>query len=135
MHAVESVERGADVVHLERDAEPRSATVRNFGLIWVSGRAEGAELAAALDARARWETLAAHAPDIGFRPDGSLTVVHDDAELAVLAQVCDRDDADARGFELLDPPAARRRNPALRGDLLAALWCRLDAVVEPRQAL
>ena len=32
MHAVEAVRRGHEVVQLERDAEPRRASVRNFGV-------------------------------------------------------------------------------------------------------
>ena len=39
MHAVEACRRGWEVVHLEADAGPRRASVRNFGLVWVSGRA------------------------------------------------------------------------------------------------
>lgn len=135
MHAVMARGAGWEVRHLERDREPRGATVRNFGLVWVSGRAGGEELEAALRARALWEELAAEAPGVGFRPDGSLTVVTSDAERAVLEEACGRDDADQRGFELLDGDGARRRNPALRGRILAALWCRTDAVVEPRRAL
>ncbi|MFZ1062379.1 MAG: FAD-dependent oxidoreductase, partial [Acidimicrobiales bacterium] len=42
MHAYSAVARGATVVHLERDPMPQGATVRNFGLVWVSGRAPGA---------------------------------------------------------------------------------------------
>lgn len=135
MHAVMARRAGWEVRHLERDLEPRGATVRNFGLVWVSGRAPGPELAAALRARHLWAELATSAPGVGFRPDGSLTVVTTEAEHAVLEEVCERSDADARGFELLDPDTARRRNPLLLGELRAALWCAADAVVEPRQVL
>lgn len=40
-HALEAVRRGHEVVQLEREAEAPGATVRNFGLVWVSGRAHG----------------------------------------------------------------------------------------------
>ena len=52
MHAVAARRRGLDVVHLEREPGPRGASVRNFGLIWVSGRGGGPELSLALRARA-----------------------------------------------------------------------------------
>jgi glycine/D-amino acid oxidase-like deaminating enzyme len=52
LHAWQAVERGHDVVQLEREAEARGASVRNFGLVWVGGRATGAELDTALRARA-----------------------------------------------------------------------------------
>jgi FAD dependent oxidoreductase TIGR03364 len=135
MHAHRAVAAGHEVVHLDRDAEARTASVRNFGLCWVSGRRPGAELELALRARALWEQVGGEVPGVGFRPDGSMTVVQHAAELAVLEQVVARDDAAARGFELLEPADVRRVNPALRGDVLAGLHCRSDAVVEPRHAL
>jgi FAD dependent oxidoreductase TIGR03364 len=135
MHAVMARRRGWSVTHLDRDVEPRSASVRNFGLVWVSGRAEGAELDLALRARELWADVASSAPGVGFRPDGSLTVAQLPEELAVLEQVAARADADTRGFHLLDPAQVAAVNPAVRGEVLAALHCTADAVVEPRLAL
>ncbi|MFH0518855.1 hypothetical protein ACHBTE_17000 [Streptomyces sp. M41] len=45
------VERGHEVVQIEREAEARGASLRNFGQIWVSGPAGGEELTTALRAR------------------------------------------------------------------------------------
>ncbi len=67
-HAVAARRRGLDVLHLEREPEPRGASVRNFGLIWVSGRAPGPELSLALRARAAWEELAA-GPELYHRSE------------------------------------------------------------------
>src|SRR5260221_512863 len=41
MHAAAARQRGYQVVQLEREAGSRGATVRNFGLVWVSGRSPG----------------------------------------------------------------------------------------------
>ena len=133
MHAVQARSRGLDVVQLEREPGPRGASVRNFGLVWVSGRAAGAELALAQRARTLWEELSAEVPATGFRPQGSLTVASDDAELALLKQAAGLPDAAERGFELLDSAAATALNPALRGEFAGALFCRRDAIVEPRR--
>lgn len=135
MHALFARRLGIEVIHLERDLEPRSATVRNFGLVWVSGRKEGEELAAALRARALWEEIGHEVAGVGFRPDGSLTLVTHPAEVAVLEQVVARQDAAMRGVHLLDPDQTRKVNPLLRGTFLAALHCTVDAVVEPRHSL
>jgi FAD dependent oxidoreductase TIGR03364 len=135
MHAVAARRRGLDVLHLEREAGPRGASVRNFGLIWVSGRAAGPELSLALRARASWEQLAAEVTGTGFRPDGSLTVASCEAELDLLREAAALPDAAARGYELLDAAATRQVNPALRGDFAGALHCSRDAVVEPRHVL
>ncbi len=131
MHAIEGRRRGYQVVHLEREAGTRGASVRNFGLIWVSGRAAGAELDLALQARRRWAEIAAEVAGTGFRPHPSLTLAADDFELAVLKQAACLPDARRRGFELLDPAAVRALNPALRGEFAGGLLGGLDAIVEP----
>ena len=74
MHAVAARRRGFEVVHLEREPDARGASVRNFGLVWVSGRAPGPELDLALLARERWAQISAEVPGVGFRPHGSLTL-------------------------------------------------------------
>lgn len=134
MHALEAVARGHEVRHLEREPEARGATVRNFGLVWVSGRTAD-ELPHALRARELWERLGKEVPGIGFRPCGSLTLLRTDAEVAVAREALERPGAEARGFALLDPAEARAVNPALRGSFAAALWCGRDAAVESRVTL
>ncbi|MEU2437671.1 TIGR03364 family FAD-dependent oxidoreductase [Streptomyces rubradiris] len=134
MHAWHAVERGHQVVQIEREAEARGASLRNFGQIWVSGRAGGAELEAALRARELWEGIGGRVPALGFRPNGSLTPVRGPLELAVAEAAVARADAAARGYKLLTPGEARALNPALRGDFTAALYCERDAAVEPRTA-
>jgi FAD dependent oxidoreductase TIGR03364 len=134
MHAIAARKRGYEVVQLEREPEARGASVRNFGLVWVSGRRAGAEVNLALRARELWEEIAALAPGTGFRPHGSITLASNDAELQVLKEALELPDAEQRGLELLDPAAVRAVNPALRGEYLGGLWCRNDAIVEPRVA-
>jgi FAD dependent oxidoreductase TIGR03364 len=135
MHAVAARRRGFDVVHLEREAEARGASVRNFGLVWVSGRKAGPELGLALRARELWAGIGEEVPGLGFRAAGSLTLATGDAELALLKEAAGLPDADRRGFELLDPVAVREVNPALRGEFAGGLLCHIDAIVEPRQVL
>ena len=133
MHALTARQRGYRVVHLEREPAARGASVRNFGLIWVSGRAPGSELALALRARDLWERLAAVVPGTGFRGPGSLTLASDDTEAAVLHEAAGLPDAAERGYQVLDAAAVRALNPALRGTFSAGLFCAKDALVEPRQ--
>ncbi|MFI6969261.1 TIGR03364 family FAD-dependent oxidoreductase [Streptomyces phaeochromogenes] len=134
MHAWQAVERGHEVVQIEREAEARGASLRNFGQIWVSGRAGGEELETALRARELWQEIGGRIPGLGFRPTGSLTLVRGDLELAVAEAAVAREDAPARGYKLLTPDEARALNPALRGEFSAALYCERDAAVEPRTA-
>jgi FAD dependent oxidoreductase TIGR03364 len=135
MHALAARERGIDVLHLEREAGPRGASVRNFGLVWVSGRAAGPELALAQRARDLWADTAQRVPAVGLRPRGSLTLARTEAEFAVCERAAASPQAAQRGFELLDAEGVRKANPALRGELLGALLCHRDASVEPGQVL
>ncbi|MGW0879507.1 TIGR03364 family FAD-dependent oxidoreductase [Streptomyces sp. NPDC002671] len=134
MHAWQAVKRGHQVVQIEREAEARGASLRNFGQIWVSGRAGGEELETALRARELWEEIGGQVPGLGFRANGSLTPVRGDLELAVAEAAVARPDAAERGYKLLLPAEARALNPALRGEFTAALYCERDAAVEPRTA-
>ncbi|MEV6768194.1 TIGR03364 family FAD-dependent oxidoreductase [Nocardia sp. NPDC051030] len=133
-HALAAIGRGHEVVHLEREVEARGATVRNFGLVWVSGRSAN-ELGITLRSRELWEEIGGKVPGVGFRPAGSITLVRTEAEMAVAEAAMQSDTAEARGFELLDPDHVRKVNPALRGKFLAGLHCSADAAVESRQAL
>lgn len=130
MHALLAVEAGHEVVHIERDSQPVSASIRNFGLVWVSGRAAGAELAMALRARQLWEEIGGRAA-IGFRPLGSLTIAQNEAEFAVMVAAASMPDAPARGFQILDRAQVQELEPVLQGKFVGALECTQDAAVEP----
>ncbi|MEU1172763.1 TIGR03364 family FAD-dependent oxidoreductase [Streptomyces microflavus] len=134
MHAWHAVSRGHEVVQIERESEARGASLRNFGQIWVSGRAGGEELETALRARELWEGIGRRVPGLGFRACGSLTPLRTAREVAVAEAALARTDAAARGYKLLTAQEARALNPALRGTFTAALWCERDAAVEPRTA-
>lgn len=135
MHAVQGIKHGFEVIQLERDVVPRGASVRNFGLIWVGGRASGAELDLALRAREMWGAIAKDNPRVTLRSSGSLTIARSGAELAVLEAAAAGSDAKDREFVLMDPDRARAINPALVGPFLGALFCGRDAIVEPRNVL
>ena len=120
--------------HLEAEAAPQGASVRNFGLIWVSGRRSGAELDAALRSRHRWEEVGADIPGIGFRACGSLTVAHTDGERKVMEEFAHRPDATERSTTYLSPEEVVSLNPAVQGQIAGGLHCAHDAAVEPRRA-
>ena len=130
MHAVLAAEKGFTVTHLERDIKPQSASIRNFGLIWVSGRLAGAELDLALRARELWGDIGSKAA-IGFRANGSLTIAQNDAEYTVMQEAAAMPDADRRGFRVLDRNQTIALEPELAGKYVGALQCTTDAAVEP----
>ena len=134
-HALELVRAGWEVAHLEAAAAPSGASVRNFGLVWVSGRRDGEELDVARRARRRWEEMGADVPGLGFRANGSLTVACTESERSVMEAFARLPAATARDIAFVEPDEVKERNPALAGDVTGGLHCGLDAVVEPRSAL
>lgn len=135
MHAYFALKNGFDVTLVERDPLPLSASVRNFGMIAVGGRAAGEELGAALRARELWGNIAAEHPSLTFRPSGSIVVGLTDNHLQVMKEVAQYPDASERGWEVLDSRQAQELNPGLRGQIAGGLYCSKDAVVEPNSVL
>jgi FAD dependent oxidoreductase TIGR03364 len=135
MHALFLRRAGLDVQHLEAEAGPTGASVRNFGLVWVSGRRPGPELDAAIAARRLWEDIARFVPGVGFRPHGSLTVALDATERKVMEAFASLPDAEAHGTSFLEPFEIRAMNGAVHGSISGGLFCDRDAIVEPRLAL
>jgi len=135
-HALWAIEHDFAVVHLERELVARGASVRNFGLVWVGGRAGGPELELAIRSRALWEALAREIPAVGFRAAGSLTVATTEPELSLMKESVQRNDAAARQWELVDGAGALELNAELSAEAVAGgLYCRADGIVEPREAV
>ena len=132
MHAVLALQEGYSVVQCERDLTPLSASMRNFGLIWVSGREVGTELELALRAREIWGEVGAKVPATGFRANGSLTIARNAAEMQVLEEANSLPDAKSRGFSLLTRAETQALEPVLAGDFIGALRCTQDAAAEPQ---
>ncbi|HEX4017293.1 MAG TPA: FAD-dependent oxidoreductase [Frankiaceae bacterium] len=130
MHALWAHGAGHQIVHFEREQAARGASVRNFGLVWVGGRASGAELRLTQTARELWTRVAEQIPAVGLRPDGSVTVARTEDELLVMKEAAGLPDAAERGYRLLDPAGVRALNPALRGTAAGGLYCSRDAIVE-----
>ncbi|MFC4336721.1 TIGR03364 family FAD-dependent oxidoreductase [Salininema proteolyticum] len=134
LQAWEAIDHGHNVVQIEREPEARGASVRNFGLVWTSGRDKGAESRAATRSRELWEKISLLVDGVGFRNCGSMTLARTDAEVAV-AEAAAKDDEVGERFTVLEPDEVRKVNPLLQGDFKAGLWCPGDAAVESRQAL
>lgn len=134
-HALEAIVKGHSVIQIERDEEARSASVRNFGLIWVSGRKSGPELQAAIRARQLWDEIHLHIPNMIFRENGSLTLAINNEEVSVMEECIRKEDSPLRKWQILDRTETQRVNPAVKGRFEAALYCPLDATVEPGSVL
>lgn len=135
MHSFFALRAGHRVTLIERDRYPSSASVRNFGMIAVGGRAKGEELEHAIRARQLWGEIAQEHSILTFRPSGSIMVALNDDDLQVMAEVANYEDAEQRQWKILDSNEARELNPALQGKIAGGLFCGQDAVVEPESVL
>src|SRR5262249_61381743 len=79
--------------------------------------------------------LARRSPEIGLRTCGSLLLARTPEEAALVEEAYAQPDAGERGLSVVSAQEARRLNPALAGSFACALYCALDAVIEPRRVL
>ncbi len=131
--ALAAATRGLRVVVIERHPRARGASVRNFGLVTITGQDRDAIWSRARRSRDIWQAVAA-AAGIPIVRHG-LWVAARRAESAALLEAFLHSDM-AEGCELLTPSAANRRCPELatRG-LQAVLVSPHELRVEPRDAM
>jgi FAD dependent oxidoreductase TIGR03364 len=130
--ALAAARRGLKVLVIERDARSCGASVRNFGLITVTGQ-EPAVWRRARRSRQIWEEVSLKA-GIPILQEG-LWLAARRPEAAEVLEAFLRSDM-AEGCELLNRSAARRRAPLLRtAGLHAVLLSPHELRVESREAI
>ncbi len=131
--ALAAVRRGLRVLVLDRDAQARGASVRNFGFVTVTGQEPGVMWARACRTREVWREVALAA---------GLSIVHTGmwmctrrAEAFELIEKFMGTDM-AEGCRILSAQEARRRCPHLRApDLIGVLESTIELRVESRSAI
>jgi FAD dependent oxidoreductase TIGR03364 len=130
--ALAAARRNLRVVVIERNARAQGASVRNFGLVTVTGQDQSIVWPLACRSREVWEEVAAKAR-IPILQRG-VWIVAQRPEAAAVLDAFTRTDM-AEGCELLTPATAMRRSPYLRtSGLQAALWSPRELRVESRDA-
>lgn len=132
-HALAAAKRGLSVVVIDRDAQANGASIRNFGLVVVSGQEAGDAYRRAERSRAVWLELAA---DVGIDVlhRGKLVVAQRPEALALLEAF----KAGVHGEEcrLLTNEETVTRQPGLdRSNTLGGLYSPFELRVESREAL
>ncbi|PLP56646.1 TIGR03364 family FAD-dependent oxidoreductase [Mesorhizobium loti] len=132
-HALAGARRGLRVVVIDRDAQANGASIRNFGLVVVSGQEPGISRTRAERSRAIWLDLAGQAGlDVLHR--GKLVVARRLEALAVLQAFAAT--PDGAECELLSSAEVVARLPALRGaEIAGGLYSPFELRVESREVL
>ncbi len=131
--ALAAAERGLRVVVIERGARALGASVRNFGLVTLTGQDRDSVWPRARRSLEVWASVAARA-GIAIVNRGQWIAVRRPEAAAVLDAFLRTDMAE--GCALLTPAAARRRAPELcTPGLEAVLWSPHELRVESRDAI
>jgi FAD dependent oxidoreductase TIGR03364 len=131
--ALAAAERGRRVVVIERSARALGASVRNFGLVTLTGQDRDGVWPRARRSREVWASVAARA-GIPIVSRGQWIAARRPEAAAVLDAFLRTDMAE--GCELLTPAQARRRSPELLAPRLeAVLWSPHELRVESRDAI
>lgn len=133
--AAEAARRGHSVILFERSPLARGASIRNFGMIWPIGQPFGEARERAMRSRARWLDVCEKA-GIWVAECGSLHVVYEDDENALLHEFVDHAAKHHVSCEYLDASTTVQRFPAVNPNgLRGALWSPSELAVDPPQAL
>ena len=130
--ALEATNAGVQVTIFERDRAPQGASVRNFGLLWISGRAHGEELRLAIEARQKWEEIADIIPAIGFNPRGSLTMLTRQDELDLAIAAIATDPKNLRQLSILHRSEILDMGLDIGYNVIGGMYCAVDSSIEPR---
>lgn len=126
--------KGKKIVVFERNSKAISASIRNFGLVWPVGQSAGHMYERALKSRRTWQHLA-NATGLQCQETGSLHLVYQQDELAVLEEFISTASANGYECQLLTPEQVAQRSQAVKMDgLLAGMWSSTEMTVNPREA-
>ncbi|HEX8426667.1 TIGR03364 family FAD-dependent oxidoreductase [Hymenobacter sp.] len=134
-HAYFALKNGLKVLLLEKDDQPREATVRNFGQIIPSGMAEDEWFDYARVSLDTYKTIQADY-DISIRSSGSLYLASSAMEMQVLEEKHGRYQALGYPSQLLTAAECRQRLPAVRAEYCAGgLLFAQEVTAEPDQMI
>ncbi|TWH28719.1 MULTISPECIES: TIGR03364 family FAD-dependent oxidoreductase [unclassified Aminobacter] len=132
-HALAGLKRGLRVVVIDRDAQPNGASIRNFGLVTVTGQDSSSIRSRALVSREIWMDVAGKA-SIDVMHRGAIVAAQRPEAMAVLESYAAT--ADGAECTLLTPQAVAERQPQLDAARLAGgLYSPYELRVESRDAV
>ncbi|RYX81423.1 TIGR03364 family FAD-dependent oxidoreductase [bacterium] len=133
-HAYQAARAGRKVLVCERSPRAMGASVRNFGMIWPSGQAQGFVQEIALRSRDHWLQVAKGA-GLWHNPCGSLHLAYADDEMQVLEEFV-QFGASQLDVRLLSRDEIAARYGAVKLDgLRGGLFSSEDVCVDPRQSI
>ncbi len=131
-HALAASRLGLRAVVIDRDEKAVGASIRNFGFVTVTGQQGETCWRRAMRSRDVWDEVAPQA-GIAVIHSGLTLVARRPEAVPVLEAFCRTEMGAA--CNMLTPEEARRGNPALTGEIAAALYSPHERRVESRDAI
>jgi glycine/D-amino acid oxidase-like deaminating enzyme len=125
---------GRRVLVVDRSGPLGGTTAAGEGNILVSDKLPGPELDLALRSVALWRELAAEPPEFEFEGKGGVVVAHDEAQLAALLALAERQRAAGAEVTPLDPDGVREAEPRIAPGLAGGAFYPQDSQVQPMKA-
>jgi glycine/D-amino acid oxidase-like deaminating enzyme len=122
------------VVVVDRSGPLGGTTATGEGNILVSDKLPGPELTLALRSVALWREFAAAGGDFEFEAKGGVVAAHDEAQLAALLELAERQRAAGVEVTALDPGGLREAEPRIAPDLAGGAFYPQDSQVQPMKA-
>lgn len=126
--------KGFSVTVIERHPKAQGASVRNFGMIWPVGQAQGTGFDRAMRSREIWLEMSGKAKFFAEKT-GSLHLAYTDLELQVVQEYVEKMKG-VKSAEMLSPSQVQAKSPAtVMEGLKGALWTEEEMIVDPREAV
>lgn len=126
--------QGWQVKVIERNPKPIGASIRNFGMVWPVGQAQGPAFERAMRSRSIWLEMSKKAK-FWAEETGSLHLAYTALENEVIGEYVET----MKGIKSavhLSPEKTKSKSPAAIGkNLKGALWTEDEIIVDPRQAI
>ncbi len=134
-HAWEAARQGLSVVLFERDAQARSASIRNFGMILPIGASPGIAHERAMRSLQIWRKLALET-GVWHRTDGVLIVAYHADESEVMHELAASSTGRDYGCTWLTRDLVLQKSPVVKDEgLIGGLWNTTGMLVDPREVV
>ncbi|MCH6235507.1 TIGR03364 family FAD-dependent oxidoreductase [Cognataquiflexum rubidum] len=126
--------KGWKVTVIERNPKPVGASIRNFGMVWPVGQAQGATFDRAMRSRSIWLEMSKKAK-FWAEETGSLHLAYTDLENQVVEEYVAAMQGIKSAFHLNPAQTAEKSQAAIVNGLKGALWTEEEVIVDPREAI
>ncbi|MCH6201399.1 TIGR03364 family FAD-dependent oxidoreductase [Aquiflexum sp. LQ15W] len=126
--------KGWKVTVIERNPKPVGASIRNFGMVWPVGQAQGETFNRAMRSRSIWLEMSKKAK-FWAEETGSLHLAYTDLENQVVEEYVAAMQGIKSAFHLNPTQTAEKSQAAILNGLKGALWTEEEVIVDPREAI